>query len=276
MNDSKQPSASNLHDGHRDRLRARFREVGFDGFAPHEMMELLLTYALPRVNTNEIAHNLIDRFGTVSGILNASAEELQAIRGIGDGAVLYFNLLSAIRRQCELDCCDTSTPFNTIERLTTYLRALYTGINTERVTLMLFDNSLRMLDCITLGDGTVNSAPVTLRRIVEEAVGHRAACVALAHNHPRGMAIPSGNDIAVTESIEQVLRALSIPLLEHFIVAEHSCEPMLRSRRLSAATAPKADRELQCFCSTFYGEVLADSVPNEFLCLASESSASDG
>ncbi len=248
------PKKTNPHDGHRARLRARFRESGLTGFATHEILELLLTYCIPRVNVNETAHALLDRFGSLSDVLDASPEELCTVLGVGPEAATFLRLVPEIYRACELERSEPDAPLDTIQKLERYFRALYVGVANERVYLLLLNNSLRAIDCVMLGEGTVNSAPVTVRRLVELAFHHRASCVVLAHNHPHGIAVPSGDDITVTENLLRTLDTMSIPLLEHFIVADHSCAAILRKRRQAMTVAPVIGRDPVQFCSTFYGE----------------------
>ncbi len=250
--------APHAHDGHRARLRTRFRTAGLDSFAPHETLELLLTYCIPRINVNNLAHALIDRFGSVSGVLDASSEELGSVPGVGSETVGYLRFIAELRRVCAMEQCDQPASLDTVPKFNTYLRARFVGRSNECVYLVLLDNSLRPMACVLLGEGTVNSAPVTVRRMIELAIYHRAACVVLAHNHPHGLAIPSSEDITVTETVLHAMETVGIPLLEHFIVADHSCAPMLRGRRQAATVAPVIGRDAQAFAATFYADELPD------------------
>lgn len=247
-------TADNPHQGHRERLRKRFMESGLDGFASHEVMELLLTFSRPRINVNELGHSLIDRFGSISGVRNASAEELLSIPGIGPQTACLIRLTAAIERMSAIEEAERDTsPLDTVQKMHTYLRGRFVGLSVERVYLLLLDNSLRPIECVNLGDGTVSGAHVSVRRIIELALLSNAASVVLAHNHPRGIPIPSADDIAVTETILQALELAELAFLEHFIFTEHSSAPMLRGRCQAAKVAARIGRDPQAFSATFYG-----------------------
>lgn len=244
----------NSHEGHRLRLRERYKRSGMSDFADHEILELLLTYAIPRVNVNTQAHDLIRRFGSVSAVLDASKEELMEIDGIGPEAAQYLKMLTEVFRSYTLSKVDTRSPFDTVSKLGEYLHALYVGVTIERVYLILLDNSLRMIDCIHLGDGAVNCSAITIRCIAEHALRKHAASAVLAHNHPKGLTIPSGADYTVTQTVESALETIGVPLLEHIIVTENSYAPIMRQHKGLLRSSPvdgKIDKE---FYQRFYGE----------------------
>lgn len=244
----------NPHAGHRKRLRERYARSGMEDFAPHEVMELLLTYAIPRIDVNDQAHALIDRFGSVAGVMDASEEELARVKGIGPEAARFLKMLPAVFRHYQLSSCDGRETYDTVAKLGDYLRALYTGVTVERVYLILLDNALKIKDCIHLCDGSVNCSSVTVRTIAEHALRGNAAAVVLAHNHPRGLAIPSGADLEVTQTVECALETIGVPLLEHLIVTENSYAPILRHHKGLLRSSPKTGQIDQEFYRRFYGE----------------------
>ena len=243
-----------LHDGHRRRLRERFQSSGLEDFAPHEVVELLLTYAIPRVDVNQRAHDLINRFGSVAGVLDALPSELCEIDGIAEESACFLNLLPALVRRYRLDKCPVDEPMNTVAKIGEFLQAKYTGVTFERVHLLLFDNSMRLIACYHLGDGAVNCSTVTVRRIAELCLFNHAACAVLAHNHPLGLAIPSGSDIEVTQSVDNALETIGVPLLEHIIVTEHSYAPIMRHHKGLLRASPETGLIDKRFYEIFYGE----------------------
>lgn len=251
-NDSK-PQKS-IHEGHRNRLRERYRRAGMDDYAPHEVMELLLTYAIPRGDVNPQAHALIKRFGSVAGVMDASIEELCEVKGIGPESALFLKTIPDVFRHYSLSLCNTEKPMDTIAKLGEYLHAKYAGVSIERVYLLLFDNSLRVTECIHLGDGSINSSTITVRTIAEQALRKQAAAVVLSHNHPKGLTIPSSADIEVTQSVESALETLGIPLLEHIIVTENSYAPIMRHHKGLLRSSPVTGRLDKEFYQRFYGE----------------------
>ena len=182
--------AKNPHAGHRKRLRERYGRSGMDDFADHEVMELLLTYAIPRIDVNEQAHALIERFGSVAGALDALPEELCEVKGIGPEAAGFLTMLPSVFRRYALNKVTPMKSMDTLAKIGEYLMGLYTGVTFERVYLLLLNNSMGLIDCVHLADGSINSADVNVRRIAELALFKHASGVVLAHNHPRGLAIP--------------------------------------------------------------------------------------
>ena len=243
-----------IHEGHRARLRERYARSGLDDFADHEILELLLTYVIPRVDVNQQAHALIGRFGSLSRVLDALPEELCEVDGIGPAAAQFLTMLPSSFRRYALDKCEVGETMDTLNKIGEYLRALYTGVNFERVYLLLLDNSMRLIDCVHLADGSVNCSNVTVRRVAELALLKHASAVVLAHNHPRGLAIPSGADHQVTQTVESALETLGIPLLEHIIVTENRYAPIVRHHRGLLRASPVTGLVDGEFYRRFYEE----------------------
>ena len=244
----------NIHEGHRNRLRERYERSGLDDFADHEILELLLTYAILRGDVNPQAHALIDRFGSLSAVLDADRQELETVDRVGPKASLFLKMLPEIFRRYQTDKIDDRAPFDTVAKLGEYLHSRYVGATVERVYLILLDNSLRMIDCLNLGDGAVNCSNITVRCIAEHALRNHAAAVVLAHNHPKGMAIPSGADLDVTQTVESALETIGVPLLEHMIITENSYATIMRQRRGLLRSSPVTGMIDQEFYRKFYGE----------------------
>ena len=255
MSEQANQSNQNIHAGHRERLRERFSRSGLDDFADHEVLELLLTYAIPRVDVNATAHHLIERFGSVAGAMDALSEELCEIQGIGPAAAQFLTMLPCVFRRYALNKCEPGEPMDTLAKIGEFLHAKYTGITFERVYLLLFDNSMRLIDCCHLDDGAVNSSKVTVRRVVELCMFKHASCAVLAHNHPMGLAIPSGADIEVTRSVENALEAVGMNFLEHIIVTENSYAPILRHHKGVLRASPVTGEIDKAFYERFYGEI---------------------
>ena len=248
------PSQKSIHDGHRARLRERYTRSGMDDFADHEVLELLLTYAIPRVDVNGQAHALIDRFGSVAAVLDALPRELCEVDGVGPAAARFLTMLPSVFRRYAMGKVTPARSMDTMAKIGDYLTALYTGITFERVYLLLLDNSLGLTECVHLCDGSVNCSNVTVRRIAELALFKHASAVVLAHNHPRGLAIPSGADLEVTQTVESALETLGVPLLEHIIVTENRCAPILRRHKGLLRASPVDGVADAAFYTRFYGD----------------------
>ncbi len=259
QNESAEPvptsGPSPIHVGHRNRLRRRARNEGLEHFEPHQVIELILCLCIPRKDVNETAHALIDRFGSVAGVLDASEEELQTVRGIGAKTAFFLHVLPAVFRRYACDSCPVREPMDTAEKMTTYLCSLYIGEQQEKAYLVLFDNALHLLDCTLVGEGSINSVSVNMRRIIELALRHEAGCAVLVHNHPNGPAYPSTHDREMTDYLIGGLDMIGVPLLEHFLLSQGNTVGILRKSRGLLRASPRSMEPDEAFWRRFYGEV---------------------
>lgn len=201
-------------------MRARFLKEGLDHFDAHNVLELLLAYAIPRRDTNELAHHLIRRFGSLAGVFDASHEELQKVDGIGSRAATLIKMMPDICRRYYSEKNATDDLLNSTDKLGNYLLPAFIGRTNEIVYLLCLDNKHKPLYGDILVEGTIDSAPIFIRNIAETALRVGAAAVVLAHNHPQGFAIPSANDVDVTIKVAKALEAVSVRLIDHIIVAK--------------------------------------------------------
>lgn len=209
----------NVHSGHRERLRKRFFAEGLDGFEDHEVLELLLTYVIQRKNVNPIAHELISQFGSIASVLDAPYYELQKIEGIGEGSAKFLNLMSQVSRRYRISLEASLESLKSPDKLGDYLTAYFSHERSEVVVVICL-NALRQIIGLTrLSSGTVNSAVVSRRQIVEIAFARNATGVILSHNHTSGIALPSAEDELTTRKIKEVLAMVGVELLDHIIVA---------------------------------------------------------
>ncbi|MBE6529147.1 MAG: hypothetical protein E7680_00890 [Ruminococcaceae bacterium] len=218
-----------MHEEHRKRMRERFLLSGFDGFSDHEILECLLYFSIPRSDTNELAHKLMERFGSIRNLLEATPEELAAEDGIGERSVFLFKLTCETLRRYAKDTLVVPPAFRTLSSISEYLCRKFVGLGVECVYLMLLNNRLSLIDCCKLAEGTVNKATIPLRKITESTIFRKASVAVLAHNHPNGYAYPSESDLEVTGKIAETLDTIGVPLLEHLIVADDNVFPVLKS-----------------------------------------------
>ena len=209
-----------IHDGHRQRLKKRFLEEGLDGFTDIQVLELLLFYCIPRKDTNPIAHGLLDYFGSLSQVLEAPVEELQKVEGVGETAATFLHLITDVSRFYLVDRSTRVSVLPTIDDCAHYLMPYFFGRRNETVYLLCLDAKCKVLCCREIGEGSTNSAGISVRKIVETALGIGATTVVLAHNHPSGVAVPSGDDIQTTRRLAAALAAVEIHLADHIVVAD--------------------------------------------------------
>ena len=220
-----------LHDGHRQRKKQRFLQHGLDSFADHEVLELLLFYAIPRRDTNETAHRLLEHFGTLKAVLMASVEELQKVEGVGESAAAFLHLLQAVGYRALREAGD-DTILNSVDSAGAYFQKLLRGERREVLYQVCLDAKGKVLSHKRLSSGTVSMAPDNVREVVENALYTDASGVLLAHNHPSGIALPSEDDRQITMQIRQALGTMGIELVDHIIVADNDFVSMAASGML--------------------------------------------
>ena len=217
-----------IHDGHRQRLKDRFLREGLDGFTDIQVLELLLFYVVPRKDTNPIAHDLLDRFGSLARVLDAPVIRLTEVSGISENGATFLKLVREIERRYALSQGEEII-LNTIEDCCEYLTRFFKSKRNETVFLLSLDAKLKLLSCREVGEGSVNYASVPIRRCVEMALEDGATSVILAHNHPSGLAVPSGDDIITTRRLAMALSAVEIQLVDHIVVADDDYVSMVQS-----------------------------------------------
>ena len=216
---------SDLHAGHRKRLRQRFIREGLEGFEPHNVLELVLFYGIPRRDTNVIAHELLRKFGTLERVLTAPMDELQAVSGMTENAASLLRLVPQLMRVYSMNGI-TSEPLDSSRKMRDYCIKNYIGVTSETVRVICLDNKLRIIADVIAFEGGVSKAEVNVRKIVQFAFTHNADTIIIAHNHPQGDEIASDSDIAVTNHLIKALRAVNINLLDHIIVGGNKATSM--------------------------------------------------
>lgn len=218
-----------IHDGHRKRLKERFMREGLDGFTEVQVLELLLFYCIPRQDTNELAHALLDRFGNLYAVMEATPNELKKVPGMGEASAAFLSLIMASWRYYLVNRQDQEKALTTIDACGEYLLAHFTARRNECVFLLCLDAKCRVLCCKQVGEGGVNSASVPVRKIVEMAMDANATSVVLAHNHPSGVAVPSDADVVTTKRLAVALDAMDIRLVDHLVIGDDEFVSMVQS-----------------------------------------------
>ena len=218
-----------IHIGHRQRLKDRFRAEGLDHFSERHVLELLLFYAIPRQDTAPLAQELLDRFGTLAQVLEAPVTELEKVPGVGPNVSTLLALSTAVSRYYLVQRTAQATVLNTTEGCCAFLQQHFHGRRNETVFMLCLDAKCKLLCCKEVGEGSVNSANVPIRRVVELALAVNATTVILAHNHPSGIAVPSGDDVLTTKRLAAALDAVEICLADHIVVADDDYVSMVQS-----------------------------------------------
>ncbi|MGX8698995.1 MAG: JAB domain-containing protein [bacterium] len=209
-----------IHDGHRKNRLNTLITQGIEGEPDHAALELLLFYCIHGKDVNPLAHRLVERFGSLTGVLEAPYEELMQLEDVGKGTAAFFVLLREVQRRYRLQETEKGRPVNNSEDAGKVLVPHFFGERNEVVYLLCLDAKRKPLSCQLVGKGEVGSAAVSVRRIVEVALTANATQVILAHNHPSGIALPSQEDICTTTQVSQALKLVGVTLLDHLIVAD--------------------------------------------------------
>jgi len=209
-----------VHDGHRARKRKQFLENGLDGFAEHEVLELLLFYAIPRRDTNIIAHDLMERFGSLEGVFSAPMEELMKVEGVGENAATLLRLVPQSYRRSRVASEDKPKILRDTEAVGAFFLDRFLGETGEVIYQACLDAKGKVLGCSRVSEGGVAAADLSMRKVVETALRCNAAAVILAHNHPSGVALPSHEDEIATRAVAEALSYVGVTLLDHIVVAD--------------------------------------------------------
>ncbi len=216
--------------GHRQRVKKRYRKEGLDSFDEVHVLELLLFYVIPRVDTKPVARALLDHFGTFHQVLEATQAELEGVPGVGENAATFLTLFNAVGRYYRTSRGKEIRILRTIEQCGEYLENYFHGRRNETVVMLCLDAKCKVLCCRVMGEGSVNSANIPIRKMVEVALGVNATSVVLAHNHPSGVALPSAEDRETTRLLASALGAMNIILSDHLIFADDEFVSLVQSR----------------------------------------------
>lgn len=208
-----------IHDGHRNRVREKFISDGFDGFCDHQILELLLFYAIPRKDTNEMAHKLINSCGSLSSVFDAPYEILEEC-GLSKNAAVLLKMIPKLCQKYTDDKYKNSNKIITEENIGERIITNFIGISEENVVLLLVDAKGMELFCGIISKGSVSASEIYTRKIVQLAMKFQASGAVIAHNHPSGIALPSNNDIKATINLKKALATVGVRLLDHIIVAD--------------------------------------------------------
>lgn len=235
----------NPHKNHRSRLRAHFLQGGLSGFAPHNVLELLLFFPLPRRDTNPLAHTLLSAHGSVGAVLSADARTLCGTHGVGEGVAAFFRAFSAVR---ELAFASGRPPVQLTDRaaLARYLQGCLSGVD-DGVAILYLDNAMSPIGERILCGVSVHSAAFPISDILREGLLSRAASVAVGHLHADGLALPRREDLDTTALLRDALAAGGLRLAEHFIISGEHYSTLLyresgRILRPAVRELPEEDR----------------------------------
>ena len=223
------------HGGHRKRMRAEFLRAGAEGMEDHRLLELLLFYAIPQGDVNPLAHRLVDEFGSLSGVFHATYDQLVQVPGVGPNTAVLLQLIPAAAARYMRQAASFEGQIASLWQLKEMLEPCFFGQRDELAYLVCMDGKSKVLAVKKLGEGVVDTVPITSRKVMEAALACNASQVVLAHNHVSGVAYPSEADISTTLHLARVLKeAAGIALVDHLIFAGGDMVSMAESGLLRA------------------------------------------
>ena len=208
-----------VHENHRARMRKKFREHGFDGFADHEILEMLLYYSVPRMNTNPLAHRILDKYKTLANVFDAPPEEIMKEFKLSEVTATLLSMVPKLSKVYETSKWERETCLPDAESLGKYAISLFKDKVNEEFALICMDANRCVHWSGIIVKGTIDRTEAYPRVVVEEALKHKAVNVVFAHNHPNGTLAPSVADKQATEALIKVLKGIEINVLDHIIVS---------------------------------------------------------
>ncbi|MCU0574021.1 MAG: DNA repair protein RadC [Syntrophobacteraceae bacterium] len=208
-----------MNEGHRQRLRERFEQSGFSGFHDHEVIELLLAYAIPRRDVKPLAKELLTRFGSLSAVVDAPVAHLKQVEGVGSHASVLLAMVPRLMDRYLQDRWKRNESFNSTRDAVRFLSSLLGTQRAEVFCILALNSQNALIAAEEIQRGSVNRTAVFPRLVVEACLKHRATAVILAHNHPGGDPSPSSADRQLTRRLKRLLNDLDIQVHDHIIVA---------------------------------------------------------
>ncbi len=208
-----------IHKGHRERVKQKFLKHSLDVFDEHQILEMLLFYGLPRADTNPIAHELLNRFGSIIDVCDAPLEELIKIKGITQNVAVLLKFIPQFSRYYANRQAETQSRVYDTESAYNLIKPQFIGKKDENVVLILLDSKGRVLYCDVISEGNINTVPLYIRKIITLASAYNAAGAIIAHNHPSGSVMPSPGDIAATKKLFAAFETIDVSLHDHIIYA---------------------------------------------------------
>ncbi len=206
-----------VHTGHRGRVKEEFLARGVEGWPDHRVLELLLFFTIPQGDVNPLAHELIDRFGSLDGVLDALPGELMKVKGMGEHSVTLLKLIPAVTGRYLEGRSGPGIIIHTTAEAGHELAPYFYGVRNEMAYVLCLDAKEKLLGVRKISEGNNRNSDVTIRRVAEECLALRASFCYLAHNHPSGIALPSPEDINTTNAVRTALDPLGVRMVDHLV-----------------------------------------------------------
>lgn len=210
----------NIHEGHRQKVRDRYYKGGLDCMPDHNVLEMLLFFGIPYKDTNEIAHRLMEKFGSFSGVLKADRADLKNVKGMTENAACLLSMLLPVFKRYTDDLMKEKPTLASTEQIVNFIRPRFLDTTNEKVYLICLDGNHTLISVRFIDEGDVASANINLRAIASAVIETKAASAVLVHNHPNSISLPSQADISATKKAYDFLAMLKVRLLDHIIISQ--------------------------------------------------------
>ena len=210
---------SSVHKDHRKRVFEKLDKFGFEAFNDHELLEMILFFSIPRKDTNEYAHLLLERFKSISRILDASESELKEFSFVTDRTVQLFSVMKHTFNLYKNEKIKEKSYLSTTDEIATYFQLFFASVKNERLALMSLNNKGKLIDCRFIAEGDISSVGVSVRVVIERLIASKATVAVLCHNHPGGIALPSSADVYITKELSTALKSINVVLKDHIILS---------------------------------------------------------
>ncbi len=221
-----------IHKGHRNRIKQEFLKAGLDHFSDLRALELLLFYSRLQGDVNPLAHKLLDTFGSFSGVLDASPEQLLTVPGVGENTAVLLKLVTSLGRKYLISRTNIQTTIDSTEDMKNLFSSYFFGAKNEMLYVAVLDDANRLLGIRKMGEGIPNSIEFNPRKIVEIILTLNGTRVLLAHNHLNGISMPSNEDLLSTSLLQEFLSQMDITLLDHLVFIENDLFSMRNQQYL--------------------------------------------
>jgi len=210
----------NIHAGHRKRIDEKVKQVGLHNMPAHEQLEYMLYQVIPLGNTNGIAHDLLQKFGSLGGIFYASEKELMLVNGIGSRSAKFIAQIPVISGIYQRATMGEKIVLDTTDKIGEYVITLFNGKLTEEVYIISLTANNRLIRYDRIATGGTSNVPVYVRNIIDVVMSSKAYSAVLAHNHPSGELLPSPDDVEITKKVAAALSVMDVKLIDHIIAAD--------------------------------------------------------
>lgn len=239
---SEEKSKINIHKGHRQKVKQRYFETGLDGMPDHNVLELILFFGIPQRDTNVMAHELIEKFGSFSGVLEAKKADLMSVKGMTENAACLISIILPTYKRYVENLNRKKPVMASRNDYIKYLKNLYLDSpNNERVYILCFDSNNRLLSCRKISEGDFTSSLFDIRKIISVVLETNAKKVIISHNHPNGQIDPSKDDCLITQDLSLALGYIKVKLIDHVIITDTSYFSMSGSMPYARYVTPQSN-----------------------------------